>query len=217
MRIKEHKPIPEVRPLASKLQSRLQYPLPGENAHLELSSMRKPSFLKPAENSRQGGVLLLMYPFKGKVHLVFMKRTQDGRVHGGQISFPGGRKEPADPDLTFTALREAEEELGIPSREVTVLGNLTELYIYASNFRVIPTIGYLPYRPNFIPSELEVDEIIEVELDYVLQPAIIKEYKATLSNQMQIEVPGFHIGKHVIWGATAMMLNEFLHVVREIR
>ena len=145
-----------------------------------------------------------------------MLRPDYGGPHSGQVSFPGGKKEEADKDLTATALREANEELGIPSSHVDILGNLTELFIIASNFVVQPVIGYLDFRPEFKLDPREVVEVIETPVSELLRPEIRKERPFEVGRGIEIIAPYFNINGHHVWGATAMMLNEFLTVYSEL-
>ena len=198
--------------LINRLAASFENPLPGWQAQWELASLPgRPR--QPPANHRKGGVLSLLYPHEDQLHMVFMKRTDDGKAHGGQISFPGGKQEPEDPSLRATALREAEEELGILPDEVTVLGELTQLYIPVSNFLVKPVVGYAAERPNFRPSPVEVQEILEVPLKTLVN----QRPRATtvrVAQGMQFEARAFLSKNQVIWGATAMMLNELLTMIR---
>ena len=197
-----------------RLRERLKQPLPGLEAQMEMSSRASYEWVV-RDDHKKGGVLSLFYPHQDKWHMVFMKRTQDGRVHGGQVSFPGGKMEPDDQTIIHTALREAEEELGIPANEVEIIGELTRLYVFASNFMVYPSVGFLNYRPVFRPSEEEVATVIETPVDDLLsQDREIVHLK--LNEKLRIKAPAFKVREHIIWGATAMMLNELLRVIREL-
>lgn len=196
------------------IKSRLAHPLPGLESQLKMTSLNRGESWEIREDHRKSGVLALFYPYLGEPHLVFMERTQDGKVHGGQISFPGGKMEPSDPNVKATALREAEEELAIPASEVELLGSLTELYIPPSNFMVYPSVGYLPYRPDFIPSPNEVARVVEVALPELLDSANLKSLYHPVGDGRKIKAPAFEVRGNVIWGATAMMLSELLDIVR---
>lgn len=200
--------------LIPALQKRLQAPLPGWQSQWELSSLPGRPRSAP-ELYRKGAVLSLLYPYQEELHMVFMKRTDDGKAHGGQISFPGGKQEPEDRDLAFTALRESEEELGIIQQDVEVLGNLTKLYIQTSNFLVQPVVGYAANRPIFRPSPVEVEEILEVSVAQLLQTPVSMT-SVTVGNGFSYDAKAFQVKNHTIWGATAMMLNELLTTIREI-
>ena len=202
--------------LIDGLKARLTRPLPGLETQLEMTSRGGPEGWHIRDDYRESGVLALLYPWQDTLHTVFMQRTEDGRVHSGQISFPGGSREPDDADLVQTALREAEEELGIPAQNVEVLGQLTQLYIPPSNFMVFPTLGFSPGRPTFVPDPTEVARVIEVPLATLLDPACRVQTQVRAGGNLRLSVPAFQVGGHIIWGATAMMLNELLAIVREI-
>lgn len=195
-----------------RLKNELAKPLPGEAFHaLMAPSVRRDEKVKyPKRNS---GVLLLLYPVNNIWHIVFMKRRHDGGPHSGQISFPGGREEAGDKSLIHTALREAYEETGITPEMVEVLGTLSPLHIPVSNNTVLPVVGYTKQTPAFKPDPAEVDYLIEAGLSILLMPQTAKK-KFTVINKVKVTVPYYEIGNHHIWGATAMILGEFLEVVR---
>ena len=201
-----------------KLKHRLTQPLPGLDAQMRMAPAIRGRVPDLPENVRIGGVLILLYVHENELYTVLMKRTEDGGTHSGQVSFPGGKVEETDKDLIHTALREAEEEVGVMMSEVQVLGRATELYIPPSNFLVHPTLGFCPYRPHFVIDPKEVAHIIEVPLRYLLQTGIVGIKKVPMSAQKQVfmEVPVYTIYEHTIWGATAMMISEWLEMIREI-
>lgn len=202
--------------LIPRLRARLQQPLPGLNAQMRMAPpIRGREYVIPP-NARKNGVLALLYPHQELFHLAFMKRTDDGRVHGGQISFPGGGRETADRDFVHTALREAEEEMGIPPEKVDVLGSLTELYIPPSNSLVYPTVGYLDHRPAFVLDPIEVAAAIEIEVARFWQQAVRGVHEVDVFNGTLIKAPGYTIDGHLIWGATAMMIAELMAVLEEV-
>lgn len=202
--------------LIQTLAEQLKAPLPGHSAQLEMTS-RPPDYrLKIPDQHRKSATLALLYSWKSDLWISFMQRTEDGNVHSGQISFPGGKMEPEDPDSTFTALREAEEELGINPAKVQVIGELTPLYIPPSNFLVYPKVGYCPERPSFKLERSEVARLIEVPLTDLMSPEIRQTVKVRVQNGMTMRVPAFIPQGNIIWGATAMMLNELLAVIRGI-
>ena len=198
---------------SERLQQRLQQPLPGEAAHRKMaSSARTRLGIKPNERTRRSAVLLCFYPYQESIYVPLILRPQYDGVHAGQMAFPGGRMERFDENLTRTALREAQEEVGIRVSDVTVLGLLTELFIPPSNFYVQPVVGILPYRPDFYPDPREVEDIVEVDLDTLLDETIVGNSKIEVRG-MTVDAPFYQIQGHRVWGATAMMISELLVVL----
>lgn len=200
------------------IRAALHKPLPGLAAQLKfapreayrIESLRA----MPPANARAAGVLVLLYPHDGTWHFPLMKRVEDGLVHGGQISLPGGSQE-AGESLRETALREACEEIGAACAEVDVLGQLSAIYIPPSNFLVTPTVGYVDRRPDFHCDSREVAELIEVPLSTLFDQAVVKREPWPLRGAT-VEVPFYQIGPHKVWGATAMILSEFSMVLNDI-
>lgn len=202
--------------LKSLLFQALQNPLPGKEAHLLMSpqpvDMRRFSEKIP-DNHRKSAVLLLFFPEGGKGFFPLIKRPVYTGVHSGQVALPGGKVEPTDPDVIFTALREAEEEIGIDAGKVEVLGRLSDLYIPTSNFLVSPVIGFLSDTPHLIPEQKEVARIIRTEVQSIFQPQIKKRTHLEVGGGMRLDTPYFAIDGEVVWGATAMILSELLHLL----
>ena len=128
----------------------------------------------PGKDARIAAVLILLYPHNGSIHTVFMQRPVYDGVHGGQISFPGGKMEPEDKDVIQTALREANEETGVDPSKVIITGTLTPLFIPVSNMIVTPVIGWINEKPLFKYQAEEVVFLIDADLKKLLDPAIIK-------------------------------------------
>ena len=192
----------------------LNRPLPGTAIQMRMA----PSLMRPANVPlplRDSSVLLLLYPVDEKLFTVFIKRTEYGGPHSGQISFPGGKFEDGDPSLVETALRESNEEIGLSPDAVEVLGKLTPLHISISNFRILPVVGFTAERPAFITDPQEVDHLIEAGLEQLLKPEIVKTEILTFGD-LSVQVPYFDIDGHHVWGATAMVLSEFLEIIRRI-
>lgn len=147
--------------------------------------------------------------------VLILRKTYQG-VHSNQIGFPGGRVEEEDENLEHTALRETEEEVGIPRSEVQVVRKLTRLYIPPSNFWVQPFVGLLEKTPNLIPQESEVEKILEVDLDDFLNEQNLINQTLSTTYAQNIEVPAFMLNGHVVWGATAMMLSELKEMLKKI-
>ncbi|MEL6672104.1 MAG: CoA pyrophosphatase [Bacteroidota bacterium] len=204
--------------LSQRLKTRLQAPLPGLDIQMRMAPPLRSKEVSIPDNVKYSAILLLLYPHEGRWHIPFMRRAEDGRVHGGQISFPGGRIESVDQTPTDTALREAEEELGIPRTEVEILGNLTEIYIPPSNFIVYPRVGLMRERPAFQLDPKEVAGVIEVHPASFLEQGNIGRHRVDVFGGNFIEAPGYTVnGDQLIWGGTAMMIAEFAHIWGEIR
>lgn len=199
------------------LEHRMQGPLPGPDSQMQMASRRRllQGLTPPSAGSaRIGAVLILLYPHQDKPHTVFIRRNEYEGIHSGQISFPGGQQEDSDSSYAATALREAWEETGIDPARVKVMGELTSLYIPPSNFLVYPVLGYSSERPDFRPDITEVQEIIVVPLHRFYDADVRQEHDIPLPGGQRLRAPCFVIGNAVIWGATAMILNELLELAR---
>jgi 8-oxo-dGTP pyrophosphatase MutT (NUDIX family) len=195
------------------LRTQLREPLPGLVAHAKMApSNRLENELKPNERTRRSAVLILFYPHQDQIYLPLILRPMYDGVHGGQMAFPGGRYENIDKDLTQTALREAQEEIGVKAADVIVLGQLSEIFIPLSNFLALPVIGYLPYRPDFYPDSREVDTVFEVNINEITDETILGMMQMNVRG-VEIHAPYYEIQKNKIWGATAVMISELLDVV----
>lgn len=171
--------------------------------------------VRPSEQDgapRQGAVLLLLFYREDQFRFVLTRRRDDLASHAGQISLPGGRRENGE-SLRETALRETYEEIGIEPEAVTILGCLRSLYILPSDFEVTPFVGWHPQPPAFVPQPSEVAEIIEAPLVELLHEETRHE-EIWERQGISMEVPYFQIGSHKVWGATAMMLSEFVERLR---
>ena len=167
----------------------------------------------PGKNARIAAVLILLYPQNGSIHTVFMQRPDYNGVHGGQISFPGGKKEPEDENVIQTALRETYEETGVDPSNVNIIGTLTPLFIPVSNMIVTPVIGWTNEKPEFNHQSEEVLFLIEADLKKFLDPSIVKLKPFEIKGEL-VEVKYFDYKGNTIWGATAMILHELLIIIR---
>ena len=175
--------------------------------HHRMDQLQSIDFSKVA--SRKAAVLLHFYPSAaGKVNFVLIQRQVYEGVHSGQVSFPGGKPEVQDNHLWATALREAFEEVGLPSDQVKFVRSLSPLYVPPSNFFITPFVGYSECLCEFIPEPNEVDAIIEISLEDLLdkRPVMTRQ---PLSSSDFIEVPAYVLNGYKVWGATAMILSEF--------
>ena len=207
-------------PLPEDLQARLARPLPGVDAQLRVAHPARRLDVPAGVTPRAAGVLVLLYVgADGGWRFPLIERTSDHAAdrHRGQIGLPGGKYEPSDGDLTVTALREAEEEVGVPQPDVRVLGRLTPLYIPVSNFRVTATVGFAERRPTYRRQPSEVARILEAPLAELLDEGGVRHRDVALDGRMTLKrVPYFDLAGEVVWGATAMMLSELRTVLREI-
>jgi len=166
--------------------------------------------LNPPADCKQAGVLILLYPQNGLLYFPLTRRPDSIEFHKGQISLPGGSREKTE-SLRQAALREAQEEIGVEPSAVEVLGQLTSLYVPLSNFCVQPFVGYTPRRPDFQLEEKEVAELIEASLETLLDPASAHEENWDIRGESW-RIPFYRFGPHKVWGATAMILAEFVEM-----
>jgi 8-oxo-dGTP pyrophosphatase MutT (NUDIX family) len=190
--------------------------LPGTDVQWMMASSDR--FLKdfprfPGPGAREAAVLILLWPQNGRIKTVFMQRPEYVGFHGGQISFPGGKREPGDESLLSTAFREAEEETGIDISLVQPLGTLTPLFIPVSNTVVTAVAAWTEKSPEFEYDPSEVLYLIEADLAAFLDPSIVKIRPMEIRGEIY-DVRYFDYEGHVIWGATSMMLNELLEIIK---
>ena len=192
----------------------------GEIAHAKLSP---PYRLKLAEQmkekskyAKKAAILMMFYPKNNETYLVLILRKTYKGVHSAQVGFPGGKYEENDSDLMMTALRETEEEIGVPISKVEVIKKMSSLYIPPSNFKVHPYLGVCKETLKFIKQDDEVEEIIEVSLiDFLDDKNIVTESVPTSYN-LNVDVPAFKLNTHIVWGATAMMLSELKDLLNKV-
>ncbi|MAS20483.1 MAG: coenzyme A pyrophosphatase [Leeuwenhoekiella sp.] len=170
-----------------------------------------------AKKPRWAGVMAVFYPnTKGETTLVLILRKTYKGVHSNQVGFPGGKAETFDESIKHTALRETEEEVGLPQSEINVVKKLTKLYIPPSNFWVQPFIGYVEQTPVFTKEDAEVEAILEVPLEEFLADKSVIKQRIDTSYGTMLDVPAFYLSEHVVWGATAMMLSEVKWAFQQI-
>jgi 8-oxo-dGTP pyrophosphatase MutT (NUDIX family) len=193
------------------LRARLKQSLPGLAAQERMMGRVVSSPVKAPDNAKPSAVLCLLFPVNGELNVLLMKRREDKTAHSGQVSFPGGSYDVTDADLKATALREAQEEVGILSSEVDIIGALTPLYIPVSNFNVYPFVGFSTGRPAYNLSHKEVSYIIEVPLSNLLhaERKTITDVVSPARPDLIRNVKAYKLEDGtIIWGATAMIVSE---------
>jgi len=195
----------------------LKTPVGGLDAQFKLAPKIRLKYIKEkieAKNPKKASVLVLFYPNKnGETCFLLTLRASYNGTHSDQISFPGGKFDETDVNLQHTALRETYEEVGIQIEDVTIFKQMTEAYIPPSNFLVTPYLGFLDFSPTFTKN-YEVKEIINVPLKELLNDASISSTTLSTSYAENIEVPCFIFSDIIVWGATAMMLNEIKELLK---
>ncbi len=197
------------------LRKSLHGGLPGESAQRKMEPTSRKKLMehtKPDDKTHMSAVLIPIFPIDGKPHIVFIKRQTYNGIHSAQRAFPGGKKEKSDDNMLETALREAQEEVGIVAESVMILGTLTPLFIPVSNHLVLPVVGALRERPTFYPNLQEVEHIIEMPVCQLLQPDS-RSVKTLNIGGLPATTPYFKAGEDMIWGATGMILAEFTELI----
>ncbi|MFZ5972618.1 MAG: NUDIX hydrolase [Bacteroidota bacterium] len=204
--------------LVNFLEQRLKQPLPGAQAHEIMRAVPSGSVIPRFEHKlppKPGSVMILIYPDEsGVLHFPLIKRPDYIGAHSGQVSLPGGKAEPGETTIE-TALREAEEEVGVKPTDVKILGTLSEFFVVPSNFLVRPVVGYAEQEPLFIPDQVEVSRILKGDVDALVAEQAVKRKEIVAAGRYNMLAPHFEIEGEVVWGATAMMLNEFRLLLQE--
>lgn len=199
------------------LSQELQQPLPGWEAQRQMATeLHKKARVVPRQDARKAAVLILLFPSNKQLHLPLILRPVYAGVHSGQMALPGGKVESRDVDLIDTALRETGEEIGIWVERQQVLGQLSELYIFPSNIRVAPVVAYIPAQPQYVPDPTEVAAVVNVPVEVLNNPQYQTTSPVTVVGGDTVEAPAYKVEKRIVWGATAMMLSEFLTVWNKI-
>ena len=201
----------------ASLKLEIQKGLPGTDVQWQMASSDR--FVKdfprfPGKDARDASVLILLYPHNGSIYTVFMQRPDYNGVHGGQFSFPGGKKESDDENTIQTAIREAWEETGVNPSIVNIIGTLTPLFIPVSNMLVTPVIGWTNGKPSFKHKPEEVLFLIEADVKKLLDPSIVKFKPFEIRDEI-LDIKYYDYEGNTIWGATAMILHELLNLIRK--
>ena len=193
----------------------------GEQSHAKMSPPYRLDLAErmkeKAKTAKTAGVMALFYPDqKEETHLVLILRKTYKGVHSNQVGFPGGKYEDTDDNLMFTALRETEEEVGVPMDKVNVIKTISPLYIPPSNFMVHPYLGLMDTTPQFVKQDEEVEDILEVHIQEFLDESNIITTNVPTSLNVRVDVPAFKLNGHIVWGATAMMLGEIKDLLKQV-
>lgn len=196
--------------LVERVRERLKEPLPGPAAQARMAPRPRKGW-KPGwapTEARPAGALLLLFPMEGRSGLVLTLRSDRIGRHRGQVSLPGGAVEPGE-DVAAAALREAHEEAGVDPSIPSVLGSLTALDVPVSGYVIHPVVAFATARPDLVPCGHEVERVVEVAVKDLTDPANL--HVETWTREWgTAEVPFFRVGGLTVWGATAMILAEFL-------
>jgi 8-oxo-dGTP pyrophosphatase MutT (NUDIX family) len=197
-----------------QLEDRLAATLPGMEAQRKMAHITRHLYTAAPTTARQAAVMALLFRDISEWRIVLIERNRNDRDHhAGQIGFPGGKAELSDTCLQHTALRETEEEIGVSADSIRVIGRLSDLYIPVSNFQVHPFVGYLDTAPSYVLQPEEVQHAFDVPFDLFFRPERRKLTDIRLAPRLTLKnVPYFDVEGKVLWGATAMIISELIHI-----
>jgi len=197
------------------LKKRINTSLPGKDSHkkMKISYRNEKKISFNINRAKPAAVLLLLFPNNKKICFYLTKRTEKLKYHKGQISLPGGSNEKGE-SLLETALRETEEEIGVNKNEISILGQITPLFIPVTGFMMTPFIGFTSKEPIIKLDSMEVEEVFSVNiLDLINNDKLITHRQL---NGRDVTIPYFNLNNQQVWGATSMVLSEFkdmLHLI----
>ncbi|MEA5006816.1 MAG: CoA pyrophosphatase [Rikenellaceae bacterium] len=207
--------------------------LPGKYAHLKMAPEHRVSTLtteiNPPDGAIDSAVLVVMFPQKNENtstnprlqplmdwRVLLIERARYNGVHSGEIAFPGGKREKCDNDYIETACREANEELAIKQKDLTIFGLLSRLYVPPSNYTIYPVLGCACWDTEIIPREREVISYKKIPIRF-FNPELSDTQTIETSRGDIVRAPAFIYEDYMIWGATAMILSELYQLVLEAR
>lgn len=194
----------------------MEVSLPGVDAHDVMAPLKRTipeKFKNIAPN--KSAVLILLYPSETGIKVLTILRPEYNGAHSAQVGFPGGKYEENDETLEKTAIREANEEVGIKPTQYEILGALTPIYIPVSNFTVQPFLAIADSSIVFVPDTREVSKLVEIDISLFMQPSTLKRKSVYIALvEREVITPYFNIDDLTIWGATAMMLNELRELLK---
>lgn len=190
--------------------------LPGVSSQniMLITSQNSVKYFIPPDNIVLSAVLILLFPIREDIHFFLTKRTDTVQYHKGQISLPGGAKEEGE-ELIGTALRETDEEIGISSDSIQIIGQLTPLLVPVTGFQIHPFIGFSEHKPETATDPMEVESVFSVSIHSLVHQKTHQLEERTLRGHLY-QVPYYHLNNKKVWGATSMILSEFKTVLNTI-
>jgi 8-oxo-dGTP pyrophosphatase MutT (NUDIX family) len=198
------------------LEQAFECELPGRRAHLLMAPPNRfdERMALPQPNTRNSSVMLMVYERNGMLRIPVIKRPSYIGAHSGQMSLPGGKWEASDASPWDAAVRETREEIGVVGR-IERIGELSTLYIPHSNFMVYPFVGFYADNPCFMPDSFEVDCLVEIPLSFFFDDGKKGEFIYG-GGESAFSAPCYNIEGYCIWGATAMIISEFVEILRPV-
>ena len=190
--------------------------LPGVSSQniMLITPQNSVKYFIPPDNIVLSAVLILLFPIREDIHFFLTKRTDTVQHHKGQISLPGGAKEEGE-ELIGTALRETDEEIGISSDSIQIIGQLTPLLVPVTGFQIHPFIGFSEHKPETATDPMEVESVFSVSIHSLVHQKTHQLEERTLRGHLY-QVPYYHLNNKKVWGATSMILSEFKTVLNTI-
>ncbi len=204
--------------LFTRTQQTINSGLPGEESQLKMAPAFRPK--GPANQNpppRKAAVLIpVFFSSEGNPEILLtLRKTYDG-VHSGQVSFPGGKFDPHETDPVEVALRESQEEVGLDPAAVKIAGLLSPLYIPVSHMMVQPVVGFVEGPVNWIADPREVERLISISMESLTDPSLVQNKAVRISANLTMEAPFYSVANETVWGATAMILSEWIEVWKKI-